>query len=78
MPSACSINWLLDPLLTAEMRMHPAWASWCKLVQLWTTVVQHTLDVSDVARIDALQLEYSALFDKVPEYNGLNVVVVSA
>lgn len=66
----CSIK-LLGPLLTPEMREHPAWASWCKLVQLWTLVVQHSLDVSDVARIDALQLEHSALFDKVPQYNGL-------
>jgi hypothetical protein len=62
---------ILDPLLTSEMREHPAWASWCKLVQIWTLVVQHSLDASDVARLDALQLEYSALFDAVPEYNGL-------
>lgn len=36
---------LLRPLLTDEMEAHPAWTHWCKLVQLWTLVVQHTLQV---------------------------------
>ena len=53
------------------MRLHPAWASWCKLVEIWSVVLQHTLDVSDVEKIDDLVLQYSALFDAVPEYNGL-------
>ena len=66
----CSIE-ILDPLLTDTMRAHPAWASWVKLVELWSVVVQHTLVAADVERIDELQLQHSALFDQVPEYNGL-------
>ena len=62
---------ILDPLLTDAMRAHPAWASWVKLVELWSVVVQHTLMAADVERIDELQLQHSALFDQVPEYNGL-------
>ena len=53
------------------MKAHPAWASWCKLVQLFTLTIQHTLRAGDVKRLDELQLEYSELFDAVPEYNGL-------
>ena len=53
------------------MLRHPAWASWVKLVELWSVAVQHTLTPADVERIDALQLEHSAIFDQVPEYNGL-------
>ena len=33
--------------------------------------MQHTLMVSDIARIDQLQLQYTALFDCVPEYARL-------
>ena len=33
--------------------------------------VQHSLKVTDIERIDDLVLEHSALFDQVPEYNGL-------
>ena len=62
---------IIDPLLTAEMRANPAWVSWCKLVELWSVVVQHELQVSDVQRIDDLVLEHSALFDQVPQYSGL-------
>ena len=53
------------------MRAHPAWASWVKLVELYTVVVQHKLEVSDVQLIDDLQVEYTALFDQVPQYVGL-------
>ena len=53
------------------MLAHPAWASWCKLVELFSVVVQHNLAVSDVERIDDLQLEHGRLFNLVPEYNGL-------
>ena len=62
---------LLTPLLTPTMLAHPAWRSWCKLVQLFTLCMKHELQVSDVARIDALQLEHSELFDHVAEYKGL-------
>ena len=67
---ACSIQ-ILDPLLSDAMRQHPAWASWVALVELWSVVVQHKLVLADVERIDDLQLQHSALFDQVPEYNGL-------
>jgi hypothetical protein len=53
------------------MRRHPAWRSWCKLVELFLLVVKHTLTVAEIKRIDDLQLEHSALFDDVWEYNGL-------
>ena len=53
------------------MRAHPAWASWCKLVEIYTLYVQHSFDASDVERLDDLQLEHSRLFDAVPEYAGL-------
>ena len=62
---------ILDPVLTDAMRAHPAWASWVALVQLFTAVVQHTMHVDDVERIDDLQFKYSQLFDQVPEYHGL-------
>ena len=53
------------------MRRHPAWLSWLKLVELFSLTVQHSLSVSDIERIDDLQIEHSQLFDRVPEYNGL-------
>lgn len=58
-------------LLTPAMRRHPAWASWLKLVELFTLTVQHELHTDDVERIDDLVLQHSELFDAVPEYNGL-------
>ena len=62
---------LLDPLLTPEMRNHPAWASWLKLVELFALVTLHTLHRNQIQEIDKLQLEHSALFDAVYEYRGL-------
>ena len=62
---------ILSPLLTAEMKAHPAWLCWLKLVELFSLVVQHRLEVADIERIDDLVLEHSALFDAVPEYAGL-------
>ena len=62
---------ILQPILTKAMMSHPAWASWVKLVELFTISVQTKLAVSDVALIDDLQLEHSKLFDLVPEYHGL-------
>ena len=53
------------------MRASPAWASWLKLVELFALIVQHTIEVEDIERIDDLQLEHSALFDKVPQYAGM-------
>ena len=53
------------------MLAHPAWASWCKLVELFSVTVQHSLKVEDVQRIDDLQLEHGKLFNLVPEYHGL-------
>ena len=70
MSRAHSIS-ILTPLLTPEMLGDPAWASWVKLVELWSVVVQHELTAADVERIDVLQLEHSARFDQVPEYHGL-------
>ena len=60
-----------DPLLTPAMRQHPAWASWVKLVELFTLTVQHELHTDDVERIDDLVIAHSQLFDAVPEYYGL-------
>ena len=62
---------ILHPLLTDEMRSHPAWASWVKLIELFSLFVQHEFSVSDIKRIDDLQLEYTTLFCAVPEYVGL-------
>ena len=60
-----------SPLLTHQMQADPAWRSWLKLTELYTKTIQHKLHVSDVEVVDDLQLEYSKLFDAVPEYNGL-------
>lgn len=62
---------IFDPILTPAMRDHPAWVSWCKLVEVWSVVVQHKLNTSDVKRIDDLCLKHSELFDQVPQYAGL-------
>jgi len=62
---------IMDPLLTPAMRRHPAWASWLKLVEAFALVVQHSLHFDDIKRLDDLILEHSAMFDAVPEYNGL-------
>ena len=62
---------ILTPLLTDEMKAHPAWASWCKLVELFSVTVQHKLEVADVKLIDDLQLEYNILFNAVGEYSGM-------
>ena len=48
---------IFDPILTPAMRDHPAWVSWCKLVEVWSVVVQHKLNTSDVKRIDDLCLK---------------------
>ena len=53
------------------MRTHPAWRSWLKLVEFFTVMFQHELSVSDIERLDELQLQHSALFDAVPEYAGM-------
>lgn len=63
---------MLEPILTEPMRAHPAWASWVKLVQLYTLTVQHKLNVSDIQRLDDLQFEHATLFEAVPEYIGLD------
>lgn len=62
---------ILDPLLTDEMRQHPAWKCWVTLVDLFALAVQHELHVDDIKRIDDLVLAHSAAFDAVPEYRGL-------
>ena len=61
---------ILSPLLTDEMRRHPAWASWCKLVEFTALFVQPSFSLDDVERLDDLQLEHADLFDAVPEYAG--------
>ena len=53
------------------MRSHPAWASWLCLVELFSVVVQHSLTMADIERLDDLVLQHSALFDAVPQYAGL-------
>lgn len=53
------------------MLADPAWASWCKLVELFSLVLGHTISVADIKRVDDLQMEYSRLFDAVPQYAGL-------
>ena len=53
------------------MLAHPAWKSWCKLVQLFGLTCLHELEVTDVHRLDDLILEHSKLFDEVTEYEGL-------
>ena len=67
---ACRSIEIFTPLLTPDLLRHPAWASWCKLVELFSVVVQHKLTVQDVQVIDDLQLEYTRLFNLVPEYVG--------
>lgn len=62
---------ILSPLLSDDQRQHPAWASWCQLIELFALYVQPSFQISDIERIDDLQLEHSALFDAVPEYAGL-------
>ena len=62
---------LLDPLLTDEMRTHPAWRSWLKLVEFFALLFQHEHSLSDIDLLDDLQLEHSRLFDKVPQYAGM-------
>ena len=69
---ACSRSLeVLDPLLSPAMRLHPAWASWVKLVELYSVAVQHKLSVADIERMDDLMLAHSARFDQVSEYHGL-------
>ena len=53
------------------MRAHPAWRSWLKLVEFFSVMFLHELELSDIERPYDLQLEHSALFDQVPEYAGL-------
>ena len=62
---------ILEPLLTPQMKAHPAWICWLKLVELFALVIQVHLKVSDVERIDNLVQEHSQLFDAVDEYEGL-------
>ena len=62
---------LLTPLLTAEMRAHPAWRCWVKLVEVHSVFILHELTVSDIERLDDLQLEHAERFANVPEYAGL-------
>jgi hypothetical protein len=62
---------VLEPVLTPEMRRHPAWRCWLKLVELYSHTILHKFSVKLVKRIDDLQLEYSALYDAVAEYSGL-------
>ena len=54
---------LLEPLLTQQMREHPAWLSWVTLCALFSKVVKHSLKVTEIEDIDDLQLEHGAAFD---------------
>jgi hypothetical protein len=40
-------------------------------VELWSVVLKHKIDTSDIQLIDDLVLEHAALFDRVPQYSGL-------
>jgi hypothetical protein len=62
---------VLEPILTTKIKKHPAWVAWVKLVELYSHVVLHEIDVDTIKKIDMLQFEYSQLYDQVPEYNGL-------
>ena len=62
---------VLEPLLTPEMKAHPAWRSWLCLVRLFGVTVQHSISVADIELVDDLQLQHSAAFDAVAEYAGL-------
>ena len=59
---------ILGPLMTEAMMRHPAWASWVKLVELFSFAIQHELPVGYSQRIDDLMLQHSALFDEVDQY----------
>ena len=61
----------MTPLLTNAMRLHPAWTSWVKLVELYSVFVKHELSVSNIEQLDDLQVEYMRMFDQVPEFVGL-------
>ena len=63
---------ILEPLLTPQMKAHPAWRSWLCLVRLFGVTVQHSISVADIELVDDLQLQHSAAFDAVAEYAGLN------
>ena len=60
----------MEPIMTPEMRASPAWASWCKLVELFSRCIQHKFTMEDIKAVDMCQLEYIRLFNKVPEYKG--------
>jgi hypothetical protein len=62
---------LIYPLLSEKARTHPAWLCWCKLVEVWTLVVQHEISRADIERLDDLIVEHSTLFDQVPQYATL-------
>ena len=64
---------ILEPLLTPQMKAHPAWRSWLCLVRLFGVTVQHSISVAlaDIELVDDLQLQHSAAFDAVAEYAGL-------
>jgi hypothetical protein len=59
---------LLNPLLTDEMRAHPAWRCWLKHVELIACALQHKFALTDVKTIDDLVVEHSGLFDQVPNH----------
>ena len=67
--SSCSPA-VLEPLLTAQMKAHPAWRSWLCLVKLFGVTLQHTIYVADIELVDDLQLQHGAAFDAVYEYAG--------
>jgi hypothetical protein len=70
-PTSSRSAQVLEPILTPAMRAHPAWKCWLKLVELYSHVILHKFSVELIVKIDDLQLEYSALYDEVPEYAGL-------
>jgi hypothetical protein len=53
------------------MRADPVWKCWVKLVELYSHVILHEIDMDTLKKIDDLQFEYHSLYDLVPEYHGL-------
>jgi hypothetical protein len=62
---------LLEPLLSPEMLLHPAWKCWVKHTEMHSLALQHSFTSDDVTRLDDLVLAHAKLFNLVPEYYGL-------
>lgn len=59
---------MFEPLLTAEARAEPAWASWVAHVTLVNCCLQHSFPRSEIVRLRGLIADYKEAFSKVPQY----------